>query len=96
MLEQSYPNPFNPSTKIKFTVPNVIASGAQQSQYVTLKVYDILGNEVTTLVNEEKTPTTYEVEFSTHNGISILSSGIYIYRIENAGFVDTKKMVLIR
>ena len=55
-LEQNYPNPFNPSTKIKFTVPSVIASGAKQSQMVTLKVYDVLGNEITTLVNEELSP----------------------------------------
>jgi bacillopeptidase F (M6 metalloprotease family) len=53
-LEQNYPNPFNPSTKIKYTIPYVIASGAKQSQLVTLKVYDVLGSEVATLVNEEK------------------------------------------
>lgn len=83
-------------------------NGAEESVPVTLKVYDILGNEVTTLVNEEKAPETYEVEFSTHNEISNLSSGIYIYRIESAdpstsshngqagqSFVDTKKMVLL-
>ena len=51
-LEQNYPNPFNPTTKIKYTIPNVIASEAKQSQLVTLKVYDVLGNEVATLVNE--------------------------------------------
>ncbi len=53
-LSQNYPNPFNPTTKIKFTIPAVIASGTKQSQFVSLKVYDILGNEVATLVNEEK------------------------------------------
>ncbi len=62
-LAQNYPNPFNPSTKIKFTIPYVIASEANQSELVTLKVYDVLGNEVVTLVNEEKSAGSYEVEF---------------------------------
>ncbi len=62
-LEQNYPNPFNPSTKIRYTIPSVIASEAKQSQLVTLKVYDVLGNEVATLVNEEKPAGSYEVEF---------------------------------
>jgi hypothetical protein len=96
MLEQNYPNPFNPSTKIKYSVPSLTVNGVEGSVPVTLKVFDILGNEVTTLVNEEKAPGTYEVEFSTHNGISNLSSGIYIYRFESAGFVDTKKMILLK
>ena len=63
-LTQNYPNPFNPSTKIKFSIPSVIASGAKQSQLVTLKVYDILGNEIATLVNEEKPEGEYEIEFN--------------------------------
>ena len=61
-LGQNYPNPFNPLTKIKYTIPSVIARGAKQSQIVTLKVYDVLGNEVVTLVNEEKQEGTYEGE----------------------------------
>ena len=95
MLEQNYPNPFNPSTRIQFSVP-FVETHRDASLRVTLKVFDILGNEVATLVDEEKEPGVYEVEFSTHNRISNLSSGIYIYRIESAGFVDTKKMVLLK
>ncbi len=62
-LEQNYPNPFNPSTTIRFSIPDVIASETKKSQLVTLKVFDILGNEVATLVNEEKPAGSYEVEF---------------------------------
>ena len=62
-LEQNYPNPFNPSTTIRFSIPNVIASTPKQSQLVTLKVYDVLGDEVATLVNEEKPAGTYEIKF---------------------------------
>jgi len=91
-LSQNYPNPFNPGTKIKFTLPSVIASGTKQSQLVTLKVYDILGNEVATLVDEEKVAGIYEAEFSAAN----LASGIYIYRLQTADFISTKKMVLLR
>jgi len=91
-LSQNYPNPFNPSTKIIYTIPSVIASGTKQSQLITIKVYDILGNEVATLVNEEKEPGIYEVEFSAAN----LASGIYIYRLHSSEFTDTKKMVLLR
>jgi hypothetical protein len=100
-LSQNYPNPFNPSTKIKFTIPS---TGSEQSVPVQLKVYDILGNEVATLVDEQKEPGVYEVEFSTNNGLSALASGIYIYRIQSAdpssrsgqSFIDTKKMVLLK
>ena len=91
-LEQNYPNPFNPSTKIKFIIPNVIASGAKQSQLITLKVYDILGNEIATLVNEEKAAGTYEVDFNA----SGLASGIYLYKLISQNFSETKKMILIR
>ena len=77
-LEQNYPNPFNPSTKIKYTIPSVTLSGVEGS-LVTLKVYDILGNEVTTLVNEEKSAGTYEVDFDAAG----LSSGIYFYKLSD-------------
>jgi len=98
VLNQNYPNPFNPSTTIKYTVPSVIASGAKQSQFVTLKVYDILGNEIATLVNEEKSAGSYEVKFDANR----LSSGVYFYQLRagdpesrsGQGFVETKKMVL--
>ena len=101
-LEQNYPNPFNPSTKIKFTIPSVIASGAKQSQLVTLKVYDVLGNEIATLVNEEKPAGTYEVEFSAKGGSVSggntynLPSGIYFYQLKSGSFVETKKMLMIK
>ncbi len=101
-LEQNYPNPFNPSTKIKYSVPNVIASETKQSQLVSLKVYDLLGNEVATLVNEEQPAGSYEVEFSATGGSAsggnayALSSGIYLYRIQAGNFVETKKMILIK
>ena len=86
LLYQNYPNPFNPSTKIKFFIPSVIASGTKQSQLVTLKVYYILGNEITTLVNEEKPAGEYETEF---DGTG-LPSGIYFYRLRKT---MTEKLV---
>ena len=88
-LSQNYPNPFNPNTIIKYTVPFV---GASLMKSVQLKVYDVLGNEVATLVDEEKEAGTYEIEFSAAN----LASGIYIYRLQTSEFIDTKKMILMR
>jgi len=104
-LEQNYPNPFNPSTKIKFTIPSVIASETKQSQFVTLKIYDVLGNEIATLVNEELSPGEYEVEFSGHSDKGRnLPSGVYFYQLTvgspeiNSGqpLIQTKKMVLMK
>jgi hypothetical protein len=83
-LEQNYPNPFNPTTTLKFTTGKF--------SFVTLKVYDILGNEVTTLVNEEKQPGNYRVEFNA----SGLTSGIYFYKIKAGNFVRTGKMLLLK
>ncbi len=83
-LEQNYPNPFNPSTKISWQSP----VGGHQ----TLKVYDVLGNEVATLVNEEKPAGVYEVEFDA----SRLSSGIYFYTLRAGNFIETKKMILMK
>ena len=83
-LEQNYPNPFNPATTIKFSVP--------QMEQVNLKVYDLLGREVITLVNEEKYPGTYEVKFDG----SSLASGMYIYSFRAGDFIQTKKMILLR
>jgi hypothetical protein len=83
-LEQNYPNPFNPSTKIQFSISN--------SQPVTLKVFDVLGNEVATLVNEELTPGIYQYNFDASN----LSSGVYYYKLRAGNFTETKKMILIR
>ena len=83
-LEQNYPNPFNPSTKIKFVIP--------QSSFVKLKVYDLLGRQITALVNEMKLPGEYQVEF---NGNS-LSSGIYFYKLQAGNYSSTKKMILLK
>lgn len=87
-LSQNYPNPFNPGTKIRYSIPN-IGSGFAQT---VLKVYDVLGNEVATLVNEEKPAGVYEVVFDPIN----LSSGIYIYKLQVAEFILAKKMTLIK
>jgi hypothetical protein len=98
VLYQNYPNPFNPTTTIKFEIPSVIASGAKQSQLIALIIYDILGNEVATLVNEEKQPGVYEVEFGnvgTSRDLS-LPSGVFFYQLKAGDFVSTKKMILMR
>jgi hypothetical protein len=93
-LEQNYPNPFNPTTKIKFEIPGQARNDNTQ---VTLKVYDILGNEVATLVNEQKPAGTYEVEFAVGQDSSPdISSGIYFYQLKVGSLVETKKMVLLR
>jgi hypothetical protein len=84
MLSQNYPNPFNPTTKISFSIPS--------SAFTSLKVYDILGNEVAALVNEEKSAGNYEVSFNA----SSLSSGTYFYRIQAGSFIETKKMMLLK
>ena len=95
ILYQNYPNPFNPSTKIKFTVPVTLSE--VEGSLVTLKVYDLLGREVATLVNEEKPAGTYEVIFDSHSGeVRNLPSGIYFYQLQAGSFVETKKMVLIK
>ena len=83
-LSQNYPNPFNPSTVIKFSVPN--------SSVVLLKVYDSMGKEVTTLVNEGLTAGTYRVDWNAAN----FTSGIYYYKIETEQFIETRKMLLIK
>ena len=84
VLDQNYPNPFNPATKIKYSIP--------KRSYIILKVYDILGNEITTLLNEEKPAGTYEVTWNVVN----LPSGIYFYRLQAGSFVETKKMILLK
>jgi hypothetical protein len=84
LLEQNYPNPFNPTTSIQYVVAN--------RQFVSLKVYDVLGNEISTLVNEEKSAGNYQVSFNA----SQLSSGIYFYKINSGNFSATKKMILMR
>ncbi len=88
-LSQNYPNPFNPTTTIKYSVPKIINN---QSSIVNLKIYDILGREIATLVNEEKTPGMYEVEFNAKS----LSSGIYFYKLAVGSFTATKKLILLK
>ncbi|MCH7965142.1 MAG: T9SS type A sorting domain-containing protein [Bacteroidetes bacterium] len=83
-LFDNYPNPFNPATTIKYQIPN--------AGFVTLNVYDVLGNEVATLVNERKEEGRYEITFDA----STLSSGVYIYQLRVNEFVDTKKMILMK
>ncbi len=83
-IEQNFPNPFNPDTKIKYSIPQV--------SHVELRVFDILGNEIATLVNEEKGIGVYEVDFNA----SSLSSGIYIYNLKAGEFVSTKKMMVVK
>jgi hypothetical protein len=97
-LFQNYPNPFNPSTKIKFTISRDVRGERQE---VILKVFDVLGNEVATLVNEELSAGEYNVEFNTSSGSSFrlvrnLTSGIYFYTLRAGSFVETKKMVLLK
>ncbi len=104
VLYQNYPNPFNPSTKIKFTIPqSPLLRGDGRSGLVTLKVYDVLGNEIATLVNEEKPAGTYEVEFNLPAGrqgpassIKYPASGVYFYQLKTESFIQTKKMLLIK
>ncbi len=83
-LHLNYPNPFNPITTINYQIPEL--------SFVTLKIYDVLGSEVTTLLNEEKEVGGYEVEFDGRG----LPSGIYFYRLQAGSFIETKKMLLLK
>ncbi|MBK8553877.1 MAG: T9SS type A sorting domain-containing protein [Ignavibacteria bacterium] len=84
ILHQNYPNPFNPSTKISYEL--------RVTNYVLLKVYDVLGNEITSLVEAKQNPGTYEVEFKGEN----LPSGVYFYKLESGRNSVVKKMSLIK
>jgi hypothetical protein len=88
-LEQNYPNPFNPVTMIKYTIPQ---NEKRETKNVTLIVYDILGNKISTLVDEQKSSGSYEVKFNGND----LSSGIYFYQLKAGDFISTKKMLLIK
>ena len=83
-LKQNYPNPFNPSTKIEFSIP--------KTEHVVLKIYDLLGREITTLLNEEKIKGTYKINFNAES----LSSGIYYYKITAGIFTNSKKFILLK
>jgi len=83
-LAQNYPNPFNPVTSIRYSVP--------RQSFVLIRIYDLLGREVKTLVSEMRSTGNYEVEFNA----SYLASGIYFYRMESGDFTDVKKLVLLK
>jgi hypothetical protein len=83
-LKQNYPNPFNPSTKISWQ--------SSISSWQTLKIYDVLGTEVATLVDEYKPAGSYEVQFDAIN----LSSGVYFYQLKSGEFIETKKLTFIK
>jgi hypothetical protein len=83
-LQQNYPNPFNPKTTIKYSIPS--------TSFIKLKVFDVLGNEIATLVNEEKSAGNYDVDFNA----SEIPSGVYFYKLKAGDFTQTKKMVLLK
>ncbi len=83
-FHRTYPNPFNPATTINYSIP--------KNSFVSIKVYNILGEELMTLVNEEKSPGNYIVHLDARN----LSSGIYFYKMKAGNFVETKKIILIK
>lgn len=87
-LEQNYPNPFNPSTIINFSIP--------EGGFVTLKIFNILGQEVAELVNEVKSAGSYEVLFDVTSINRKITTGIYLYKIQSSNFSTTKKMLLIK
>ncbi|MGE5811547.1 MAG: malectin domain-containing carbohydrate-binding protein, partial [Ignavibacteria bacterium] len=101
-LWQNYPNPFNPSTKIRYTIPHTVSplpsrqagftKGGTEGGFVTLKVYDILGNEIATLVNEKQSPNEHDVEF---NALS-LSTGVYVYTLNMGNLNKSMKMILLK
>jgi len=93
-LSQNYPNPFNPTTTIKYSIPSTqtpLLRGVG-GVLTTLKIYDILGREVATLLNKEQKPGNYEIQFDA----SDLTSGIYFYRLQSGSFVESRKMILIK
>ena len=85
-LDQNYPNPFNPTTTINYSVP--------KTSFVIIKVYDVLGNEVATLVNEEKKAGNYRTQLTT--GSKQWASGVYFYRMSAGSFTETKKLILMK
>jgi hypothetical protein len=83
-LSQNYPNPFNPITKINYSIP--------KTNFVTIKVFDVLGREILTLVNDVKQPGYYTIDFDGSN----IASGVYFYKMESGAFTDVKKFMLIK
>ena len=88
LLSQNYPNPYNPSTKIEYSVP--------QSSQVVIKVFDVLGNEIETLVNEEKPVGTYELNWNAASAAGGLPSGVYFYQLKAGEYTSVKKMLLLK
>jgi hypothetical protein len=84
LLSQNYPNPFNPTTTINFSIP--------KSGFVTIKVYDVLGREVTTLVSQELSAGNYKQQWNANR----MPSGIYFYRLQSGSFTETKKLILLK
>ncbi len=101
-LYQNYPNPFNPTTKIRYSIPTSPLNPSPYQgegpgvRFVTLKVYDILGNEIATLVNDEQPAGNYEVGFDAASSIKNPASGLYFYRLQAGEFVQTRKMILLK
>jgi hypothetical protein len=91
-LDQNYPNPFNPTTSIGYSVGVVDGQSPAASSHVRIAVYDLLGREVAVLLDGQKAAGTYHVEFDGGR----LSSGVYIYRLTAGGYVETKRMILLR
>ncbi|MCP5061990.1 MAG: T9SS type A sorting domain-containing protein [Ignavibacteriae bacterium] len=83
-LSQNYPNPFNPTTTISYSIPEL--------SNITLKVFDVLGKEIITLVSEQKLKGNYKIEFNA----SQLPSGTYFYRLQSGNFLETKKLILVK
>jgi choice-of-anchor B domain-containing protein len=91
-LEQNYPNPFNPTTVIRYSFPDDVGRNGIPTYHVTLKVFDVLGREVATLVNEHKEPGKYQVQFAA----SQLGSGVYFYTLKAGGFTSTRKLLIMK
>ncbi len=87
-LSDNYPNPFNPTTSISYSIP--------ENAFVTLKIYDVLGNEVEVLISEQKEPGNYQIDFNASSVSRRISSGIYYYTLTAGNFTSTKKMILVK
>ena len=91
-LSQNYPNPFNPTTTIRYSIPDAVDANSASTTNVILKIYDLMGREIKTLVNKQQLPGNYEVTFNAGN----LANGIYIYKLMEGSFEAVKKMVLLK
>ena len=87
-LEQNFPNPFNPSTNIQYAIAS--------KQFVSLKIFDLLGREIVALVNEEQPAGNYTIEFKPESSIKTLVSGVYLYQLKAGEFIQARKMILLK